>query len=176
VLVWLFGHSDQRYFVRQLSALVKDDSTNVSRELARLEKTGILVSISEGKQKYYQANKDNPLFNELRNLIVKASPVITSSRFPIPRRTLAKFCRKHHIKRLALFGSVLREDFRSESDIDVLVDFEPGYVPGFGIVNVEKELSRLAGRKVDLRTTGDLSRYFRERVVREARLEYSDVR
>ncbi len=173
VLGWLFSHPDERYFVRQLAALVKEDSTNVSRALARLEKAGILISTTEGKQKYYQANQQSPLFNELKNLIARTSST-PSPRFPVPANTLAEFCRRHHIKKLALFGSALRDDFRPDSDVDVMVEFEVGYVPGFAIIDMENELSRLVGRKVDLRTPGDLSRYFRDRVVREARVEYAD--
>jgi hypothetical protein len=87
----------------------------------------------------------------------------------IPKEQLAAFCRKHHIRRLAIFGSALRPDF------DVLVEFEPDHVPGlFGIVRMEQELSTLfGGRKVDLRTKEDLSRYFRQRVVEEAELQYA---
>jgi predicted nucleotidyltransferase len=179
VLGWLFTHPDQRYFVRQLTALVGEDSTNVSRELRRLEEAGILVSTTEGRQKYYQANRHGPLFDELHGLVVKAaipgetSPV--SHPFRLPHSRLARFCREHHIRRLSLFGSVLTRDFRSDSDIDVLVEFEPGHVPGFAIVDMENELSRLVGRKVDLRTAGDLSRYFRDRVVREAKVEYAET-
>jgi predicted nucleotidyltransferase len=287
VLGWLFTHPDERYFVRQLTALVSEDSTNVSRELVRLEKTGILVSTTEGKQKYYQANRQSPLFNELHGLIIKTvgvadvlrsalapsirqikvafifgsiasgderrrsdidvmivgrisfedvvsrispaeeklgrevNPVVypiaefkqkirdnhhflntvlegdkifligdegelaklvlkeralASQRFRPPHNRLTEFCSKHHIRRLSLFGSILTEDFHPDSDIDVLVEFEPGYVPGFGIIGMENELSQLAGRKVDLRTPGDLSRYFRDRVVREARVEYEETR
>ena len=66
MLGWLFTHPDERFFVRQLTALVKEDSTNVSREPARLEKTGILVSTREGKRKYYRANRQSPIFNELK--------------------------------------------------------------------------------------------------------------
>ena len=184
VLGWLFSHPDERYFVRQLTNLLGEDSTNVSRELARLEKIGALVSTTEGKQKYYQANRKSPVFNELHGLIVKTVGVadviqesldMAAQRFRVPKISLAEFCRKHHIKRLALFGSVLREDFRSDSDIDVLVEFEPGHVPGFGIIDMQNELSQLVGRKVDLRTPGDLSRYFRDRVVQEARVEYADA-
>ena len=83
---------------------------------------------------------------------------------------ISEFCRTHHIRKLALFGSVLRDDFGPESDVDVLVDFEPGHVPGlFGISHMELELSPIfGGRKVDLRTAGDLSRYFRDQVVATA--------
>jgi hypothetical protein len=76
---------------------------------------------------------------------------------------------------LAFFGSVLREDFTPNSDIDVLVDFEPGHLPGlFGIARMERELSAiLEGRRIDLRTAEDLSRYFRDDVLREAEVQYA---
>ncbi len=90
----------------------------------------------------------------------------------MPQGRLAEFCRKHHIRKLSLFGSVLRDDFRPDSDIDVLVEFEPGKTPGFGIIGMEDELSQMLGRKVDLRTPQDLSRYFRDQVVREAKALY----
>jgi len=94
----------------------------------------------------------------------------------IPKEQLAAFCRQRHIRRLAIFGSVLRPDFGPHSDIDVLVEFEPDHIPGlFGIARMEQELSVLfGGRKVDLRTREDLSRYFRERVVEEAEVEYAE--
>lgn len=182
VLGWLFSHTDERYFVRQLTALLGEDSTNVSRELARLEKAGILVATAEGKQKYYQANKQSPVFNELKSLLTymtgkdralnTGSPA--SSRLRVPPEKLAEFCRKNRIKKLSLFGSVLRDDFGPDSDIDVLVEFEPGQTPGFAIIDMENELSLMAGRKVDLRTPNDLSRYFRDRVIRESRVEYGE--
>ena len=88
----------------------------------------------------------------------------------VPKDGVADFCQQHHIRKLALFGSVLREDFRAESDVDVLVEFEPGHVPGFvRLANMEFGLGRLlGGRKVDLRTPEDLSRYFRDEVVAAA--------
>jgi len=95
-----------------------------------------------------------------------------SPRIAIDRSALADFCRRHHIRRLALFGSVLRDDFRPSSDVDVLVEFEPGHVPGFAFFDLQEELAALLGRKVDLHTPGSLSRYFRERVVREAQDQY----
>ena len=185
VLGWLFSHPDERYFVRQLTLLVKEDSTNVSRELARLEKTGILISTTEGKQKYYQANRESPIFDELHGLMVKSGMAdvkkpldMVAQRFSVPPEKLAEFCRKHHIKKLALFGSVLREDFRPDSDVDVLGEFEPGHVPGlFGLADTEAQLSVLAGgRKVDVRTAAELSRYFRDRVIREAKVQYAAAR
>ena len=93
----------------------------------------------------------------------------------VDKESIADFCRKHYIRRLSLFGSVLREDFTAESDIDVLADFEPGHLPGlFGIARMERELSTiLEGRKVDLRTAEDLSRYFRDDVLKEAEVQYA---
>ena len=75
VLGWLFSHPDERYYVRQLTSLVEEDSTNVSRELARLEKIGILVSTTRGNQKYYQANRESPVFDELHGLMIKTAGI-----------------------------------------------------------------------------------------------------
>ncbi len=87
---------------------------------------------------------------------------------------IAAFCRKHHIVRLSLFGSILRDDFGPESDVDFLVEFEPGKTPSLlGMAGLELELSDLVGRRTDLRTAEDLSRYFREDVVRTAHLQYA---
>lgn len=94
---------------------------------------------------------------------------------PVPKQQLAAFCQAHHIRRLAIFGSALRSDFDENSDIDVLVEFEPDHIPGlFAIARMERELSALfEGRKVDLRTPNDLSRYFRQRVLDEAEVQYA---
>lgn len=95
-------------------------------------------------------------------------------RIPIDQNLLAAFCRRHHVRRLALFGSVLRADFGPDSDIDVLVEFEPAHVPGlFGMARLERELSALLGRTVDLRTAEDLSRYFRQDVLDQAEVQYA---
>lgn len=94
----------------------------------------------------------------------------------VRRDKIADFCRRHHIAKLSFFGSVLRADFRSTSDIDVLVEFEPEHVPGlFSLARMERELSALLGkRKVDLRTPQDLSRYFRDEVVATAEVQYAE--
>ena len=96
-----------------------------------------------------------------------------STRVPYDRRRLTEFCRRHHIRRLAFFGSVLREDFGPDSDIDVLVEFEPGHVPGLGFFSMEEELGQILGRKVDLNTPGFLSPHFRDEVLREAETGYA---
>lgn len=90
----------------------------------------------------------------------------------MPRDRLAEFCRRHHIRRLALFGSILRDDFGPDSDIDILVEFEPDHVPGWAIADIEQELCEMFGRKVDLRTAGELSRHFRSQVLAEAEDQY----
>ena len=87
---------------------------------------------------------------------------------PVPRAALAEFCHRRNIRRLALFGSVLRPDFRPDSDIDVLVEFQPGRTPGLAFFDVEAELSRLLGRRVDLNTLQFLSPRIRARVQAEA--------
>ena len=95
------------------------------------------------------------------------------ARIAIDREGLADFCRRHRIRRLAFFGSVLRDDFRPESDIDVLVEFESGARVGLiALAGMELELSELLGRKADLRTAADLSRYFRQEVLDQADVQY----
>jgi len=290
ILSLLYGHTDESFYLRQIVRATGTGVGPVQRELKQLSNAGVIQRTVRGKQVYYQANRQSPVFNELHGLIVKTVGVadvlrsalapsagrikvtfvfgsiarstenrfididllvvgnitfgevvdllstaeeklgrevnavvypisqfkqkiredhyfvktvlegekifligdegelakLTESlnvmtppeegllqRFPVPESTLSDFCQKHHIKKLALFGSVLGVDFRPDSDIDVLVEFEPGHVPGFGIIDMENELSQIVGRKVDLRTPGDLSRYFRDRVVREARVKYA---
>ena len=90
----------------------------------------------------------------------------------IPEHTIAEFCRRYHVRRLCLFGSILRDDFGSESDVDVLVEFEPGHVPGLAFFAIERELSEILGRKVDLNTVQFLSGYFRDQVLAEAEVQY----
>ncbi|MCC6680566.1 MAG: nucleotidyltransferase family protein [Phycisphaeraceae bacterium] len=90
----------------------------------------------------------------------------------IPVDRLAEFCKRHRIRRLSLFGSVLRDDFRPDSDIDVLVEFEPNATPGFAFFGLQEELSDMLGRQVDLNTPGFLSKYFRDEVLSEAETLY----
>lgn len=92
----------------------------------------------------------------------------------IPKDQLAEFCRRNHILKLALFGSILREDFRPDSDIDVLVEFEPGHVPGFGFIRLQDELSALfGGRPVDLVTPKFLNHRIRDEVLKTAEVQYA---
>lgn len=90
----------------------------------------------------------------------------------IPKDRIAEFCRNNRIRRLALFGSILHDDFRPDSDIDVLVEFEPGATPGFAFFGLQGELSEILGRNVDLNTPQCLSKYFVDEVLQEARVLY----
>jgi len=90
----------------------------------------------------------------------------------ISRERIAAFCRANGIRRLALFGSILRDDFRPESDVDVLVEFQPGVRVGLAFFRMQDELSSILGRKVDLHTPGSLSKYFRAEVLDEAEALY----
>jgi predicted nucleotidyltransferase len=99
-----------------------------------------------------------------------------ADRFSLSYAQIRVFCRKHHIRSLAFFGSVLRDDFGPGSDVDVLVEFEPRHVPGLlRLASIERELSvMLGGRRVDMRTPRDLSRYFRDHVLAQAVVQYAE--
>ncbi len=91
----------------------------------------------------------------------------------LPEDKIAEFCRRHHIRKLSLFGSVLRDDFRPDSDIDVLVTFEPGHVVGLRIFDMEEELSRLfGGHRVDIVTEKSLNWRLRGRILKSAEVRY----
>ncbi|ELS03945.1 putative nucleotidyltransferase [Xenococcus sp. PCC 7305] len=92
----------------------------------------------------------------------------------IPSETIAQFCQRYHIQKLSFFGSVLRDDFSPESDIDILVEFDPQHVPGLiRLSAMEQELSGIFQHKVDLRTPEDLSSYFRQEVIDSALIQYA---
>jgi len=96
-----------------------------------------------------------------------------SGRLNIPRGKLAEFCKRNHIRKLSLFGSVLREDFGPQSDVDVLVGFEPGHTPGYDLITMQDELSELlGGREVDLLTPKFLNHRIRDRIPQEAEPQY----
>lgn len=90
----------------------------------------------------------------------------------IPRDKISEFCQRHHIRRLAIFGSALRDDFRPDSDVDVLVEFETDHIPGLAFFGMEIELAEMLGRKVDLNTPGFLGPVLRNRIQTEAEVMY----
>ena len=92
--------------------------------------------------------------------------------FPIPEEELQALCVRHHVARLSVFGSAVRDDFTPASDIDLLVEFEPGKTPGLAFFGLQEELATLLGREVDLVTIRGLNKYIRERVLSEARTIY----
>jgi len=139
VLGWLFSHPDERYFVRQLTSLLKEDSTNVSRELIRLEKTGVLVSTKEGKQKYYQTNRKSPVYNELHGLIIKTTGVAD-----VLRSALAPALEK--IKVAFIFGSIASGNEDKASDIDVMV---VGDISFGDVVSLLSKTEEKLGREIN---------------------------
>ena len=102
--------------------------------------------------------------------------MVRQAHIEIPKERIADFCQRHHIRKLSLFGSVLRDDFKPDSDVDVLVEFEEGKAPGLiRLAGMELELSAiLDGRTVDMNTPRCLSRYFRDRVAEEAEVQYAE--
>ncbi len=184
ILSLVLGHPDESFYLRQIVRETGMGLGPVQRELAKLTDAGIVVRTTSGRQVYYRANSGSPAFRDLKALVSATSPPIVmasplektagdtsgaaSRNISIPKKKLADFCQRNYIRRLSFFGSVLRHDFRPDSDIDVLVEFEPGKTPGFAFFGMQEELSEMLGRKVDLNTLGDLSPYFRSQVVNEA--------
>jgi hypothetical protein len=111
---------------------------------------------------------DDALAIEARRSVPPPSPRAAGLTIPVPRQRLAELCQRYHIRRLALFGSALREDFAPGSDVDVLVEFEPGHTPGLGFFTLQEDLASMFGRPIDLLTRNSLSPYMRERVLAQA--------
>ena len=123
---------------------------------------GQSLSSNRANERPFERQDDSPRLG--RSIMARMSPHIS-----IDRDAVSAFCRRHHITRLALFGSVLRDDFRPDSDIDVLVEFQPGHVPGLDFVSIEREFSGLLqGRRVDMVTPKFLNPRIRDQVLRNA--------
>ena len=95
------------------------------------------------------------------------------AKIAIPQKKISAFCHRNHIKKLALFGSVLCDDFQSDSDVDILVEFERGKTPGLAFFTMQDELSELFGRQVNLNTPGFLSQHLRDKVLTESESVYA---
>ena len=109
-------------------------------------------------------------FLQQRDLIVTERILIE-----FPKEEIEEFCKKHSIRKLSLFGSALRDDFTPESDLGILVEFDPSHIPGLiRLAGMELELGEILGRKVDMRTAQDLSRYFRDEVLKSALVQYAE--
>ena len=111
---WLFTHPGERFFVRQLTERLGEDSTNLSRELANLEKLGLLISRIEGRQKYYQANQQSPVFKELKGLAAKTTGLADQV-----RKALQPFAKQ--IQVAFIYGSFARGEATAESDVDLVL-------------------------------------------------------
>ena len=136
VIGWLFTHTDERYYIRQLTELLGEDSTNLSRELARLETLGVLLSAREGQQKYYRANPDSSMFDELKSLAAK-----TAGAVDVLRRALEDH--REHIQAAFVFGSFARQEQTADSDIDVMIVADvDGVALQSTIARAESELRR----------------------------------
>ncbi|MEK7441118.1 MAG: nucleotidyltransferase family protein [Chloroflexota bacterium] len=99
--------------------------------------------------------------------------MLTQIASTISKDKVAEFCKRNHIVKFSIFGSVLRDDFRADSDVDVLVEFEKGRVPGLAFFGMQDDLSKLIGRKVDLHTPRSISKYYRDQVFKEAQTVYA---
>lgn len=193
ILSLLYAAPGKAYYLREIARTAGVGLGGLQRELKQLTAAGVIRRTVRGRQVFYQANSESPIFKELKSLIIRHTekgavaeatlPYIAGSpstgaahrRIVVPRRKLAAFCQRHYIRKLSLFGSVLQEDFRPNSDIDVLVEFEPGKTPGFAFFGIQEELSKMLRRKVHLNTPACLSRYFRDQVVKEAQILYEEA-
>ena len=199
VLGLLFGDPDRSYYANEIVRHAGAGIGTVQRELERLAAAGLLTVTRIGNQKHYQANRQSPIFDELAAIVqktIKPAYVVPASgqrpravhtpraeyvvtRRPpmtdVPKRRLAAFCRRHHIKRLGVFGSAARGDATEASDVDVLVEFEKDAQASlFDMVEMRDELATLFGRKVDLATPAILENpYRRQSILKDLRELYA---
>ena len=186
VLGLLFAETGRRFALAEIVREAKKGTGAVYRELERLTDAGLVKIIAAGRQKLYQADRDSPVFGELEGLITKlsgVSPAVRSQeaayevdRFAAPPRAkLAALCRKYHIRRLGLFGSAARGELAPGSDVDLLVEFEPGKAPSFWAEpEMRAALGELFdGRRVDLVPPQVLENpYRRKSILRDLQILY----
>ncbi len=161
ILTLLFTRPGEAFYVNEIVDLLQSGSGAVQRELRMMTEAGVVLRERRGNQVYFRANEECPVFGELKSIVEKIclnsaeQPDRVAERFRVPAADLTAFCRRHHVSKLSLYGAVLGDEFGRETTIGVLAEFEPGHLPGFGIVGVEEELARLVGRPVELRTPGN---------------------
>lgn len=191
VLGLLFGNPGRSYYANEIVRHADAGIGAVQRELERLVASGLLTVKRIGNQKHYQANGHSPIFAELEGIVQKIiEPAPAEARSvprpqalhegraryavtrrpqppPVPKRKLGTFCRRHHIKRLGVFGSFARGEAGEGSDVDVLVEFEPGKAPSlFKLADVQEELSALfGGLRVDVSTPVILENPYRRKSI-----------
>lgn len=145
VIAWLYSHPGERFFVRQLADMIDGDPTNISRELARLEEVGLVVSTFEGRQKYYQANHECPIFEELKSIAIKTVGVAD-----ILRRALSSFDGKISI--CLIYGSMATGRIDKSSDVDILV---VGSMSDLGLHRRISEVEALLHRTINYTQLSD---------------------
>lgn len=186
VLGLLFSHPERRFSLSEIVREARKGTGAVYRELARLAGAGLVTVLSVGGKKIYQANRDSPVFDELEGLIAKLGEPAPVLRAPvpsyavdrppaIPRAKLSALCRKYHVRRLGLFGSAARGELAPKSDVDLLIEFEPGKAPSlWAEPEMRKAFSALfGGRRVDLVPPEVLQNpYRRKSILRDLRVLY----
>jgi predicted nucleotidyltransferase len=191
VLGLLFGNPSRSYYANEIMRHAGAGTGAVQRELERLAASGLLTVKRVGNQKHYQANRESPIFDEMEAIVLKtmkpASYRTTADvglravhetraqyrvgkagqSLDVSKRRIATFCRRHHIKRLGIFGSYARGEAGEGSDVDVLVEFKPGKAPSlFKLPDVQEELSALfGGRRVEIATPAILENPYRRKSI-----------
>lgn len=181
VLELLFGNPERSYFANEIMRAAGKGVGAVHRELSRLVSAGLVTSTRIGNQRHYRANPQSPVFEEMAAMMAKfagaarpASGVaetraayLVGGNIRVSRKSLDALCRRHHIRRLSLFGSVTRADFGPDSGIDVLVEFIPGRAPGLGgIVELREQISStFGGRSVEVATPAVLNNPYRRKTI-----------
>lgn len=176
VLALLLLHADKSFHLREIARLTNTQPGTLRRELAQLVEAGVLTREKLGNLVRYQADSTCPIYKELRDILKKtegiaamknANDIIIGRKIRVSRKTLRQLAQRYHILRLGLFGSAARGELEPDSDIDLLVEFEPGKSPSLGgMVELQKALSGLfGGRKVDVATSAILKNPYRRRSI-----------
>ena len=181
VLGLLFARPQERFSLGEIVRAARKGTGAVHRELARLADSGLVVVTQAGRGKFYQANRASPVFAELAGLMAKLavpalrSPTAAYEVEEVPRAKLAALCRKYRVRRLGLFGSAARGELSPESDVDLLVEFEPGKAPSFWTEPEMRDAfsALFGGRRVDLVPPEVLENPYRRRtILRDLRVLY----
>ena len=188
VLGLLFSQPERRFYLSEIVREAQKGTGAVYREVARLAGAGLVTALSVGGKKLYQANRASPVFDELVGLIAKLSGAVPATvlRAPeatyavgrppvVPRAKLSALCRKYHVRRLGLFGSAARGELAPESDVDLLIEFEPGKAPSLWAEPEMREAfaTLFGGRRVDLVPPEVLQNpYRRKAILRDLRVLY----
>lgn len=190
VLGLLFSRPEQRFYLNEIVRYARKGTGAVHRELERLATAGLVSVVRVGNQKHYQANRGSLVFDELEGLIAKLdraapAPAVRSpeATYAVPepiraphvsRARLARLCRKYHVRRLGMFGSAARGELTPESDVDLLIEFEPGKAPSlWSETEMREAFGALFGRRVDLVPPQALENpYRRKSILRDLRVLY----